>query len=272
MGIKKGGANNAKINSSSGNNVAKGSAKGGDNTMTQIIVIVVVIILTIIICFIAKSVIMGSLKSKRDSPYLFKGSKNGKNSMIISQDPKAEGSITLYRSDDQDKGIEFSYTFWMMIDNLTYKTGEWKHVFHKGNNTSYPNRAPGVWIHPSKNILRFYMNTHKNMLEYVDVENIPLRKWICIGIVLNQRNMDIYFNGYLRKRHNLSSLPRQNFGDVWVNLFGGFEGYMSRMRYYRRALESDEIEDVVKQGPSKDVCGDTGELPPYLDDNWWFDN
>ena len=270
MGIKKGGANNGSNKAKIANST---NAKGTDgNMMNQIIIIIVVIIVTIIFCFIAKSVIMGALKAKRDSPFLLKGSKNAKNSMIISQDPKAEGSVTLYRSDDQDKGIEFTYTFWMMIDNLTYKTGEWKHVFHKGNNTSYPNRAPGVWIHPNKNVLRFYMNTHKNMLEYVDVDNIPLRKWICLGVVLNQRSMDIYFNGYLRKRHTLSSLPRQNFGDVWINMFGGFEGYMSRIRYHRRALESDEIEDVVKKGPSNDVCGDTGEMPPYLDDTWWFDN
>ena len=58
---------------------------------------------------------------------------------------------------------------------MEYKVGEWKHVFHKGNKTSFPNRAP-VWIHPNNNALRIYMNTYDNPLEYVDIDNIP-RKW-----------------------------------------------------------------------------------------------
>ena len=33
----------------------------------------------------------------------------------------------------------------------------------------------------------------------------------------------------------------------------------------------NEVENIVRGGPSEAVCGDTGEKPPYLDDNWWFD-
>ena len=72
-------------------------------------------------------------------------------------------------------------------------------------------------------------------------------------------------------RTKFESVPKQNFGDVWINMNGGFEGYLSRLQYFRYALDYKEIESIVKAGPSKDVCGDTGELPPYLDDNWWFD-
>ena len=115
------------------------------------------------------------------------------------------------------------------------------------------------------------MNTYKNVLEFVDIDNIPLKKWIHIGIVLNHSFLDIYFNGTLRKRHQFSSLPKQNFGDLWINLYGGFEGYLSKMRYYRRALEYYEIEKIVREGPSNAACSD-GEVPPYLNDNWWFDH
>ena len=59
---------------------------------------------------------------------------------------------------------------------MEYKFGEWKHMFHKGNKTSYLNRAPGVFIHPDKNSIRIYMNTMQNILEYVDIDNIPIQK------------------------------------------------------------------------------------------------
>ena len=53
---------------------------------------------------------------------------------------------------------------------MEYKVGEWKHVFHKGNKTGYPNRCPGVYIHPTKNTLRIYTNTYDKILEYVDID------------------------------------------------------------------------------------------------------
>ena len=100
-------------------------------------------------------------------------------------------------------------------------------------------------------------------------ENFPIKKWFHITITLKQENMDVYVNGVLKRRHVLSSIPRQNFGDVWVNLFGGYEGYLSKFRYHQKALDFSEIEEIVGSGPSLDTCSDSGETPPYLNDNWW---
>jgi hypothetical protein len=211
------------------------------------------------------------LLGKNDSPWIIKKSKNAKNSKVITQDPKNENSITLYRSDNQHEGAEFTYSVWFVIENLEYKYGEWKHMFHKGNKTAEPNKAPGVFLHPTANDIRIYMNTISNPLEYVDIQNIPIKRWVHMAIVLKGHNLDVYINGYLRKRHELSGPVKQNFGDIWLNLYGGFEGYMCRMRYYRHALEYNEVEDIVKGGPSLESCGDSGEKPPYLGDNWWFD-
>ena len=36
------------------------------------------------------------------------------------------------------------------------------------------------------------------------------------------------------------------------------------MRYFRKALEYSEVESIVRNGPSNEACGDTGETPPYL--------
>ena len=160
---------------------------------------------------------------------------------------------------------------YLVQPNMEYKYGEWKHMFHKGNKSATPNKAPGVFLHDTQNSIRVYMNTLQNINEYVDIENIPLKRWVHMAIVLKGKYLDIYVNGYLRKRHELSSVVKQNFGDLWLNLFGGFEGYMCRMRYYRRALEFTEVENIVRSGPSNSACGDTGDKPPYLDDNWWYD-
>ena len=236
----------------------------------KILICIAVIFVTFILMYLLRNYVLHTLRTQHDKPMILYASKNAKNSMIISQDPSYENSIMLYRSDDQT-GIEFSYSFWFVIENMEHKFGEWKHIFHKGNKTSHPNRAPGVFIHPTKNLIRIYMNTMENILEHVDIDNIPLRRWVHMVISLNHKYLDIYVNGRLKKRHEFTSTPKQNFGDLWLNLFGGFEGYLSRMQYFRKALTYQEVENITKQGPSRESCIDGGENPPYLDDTWWYD-
>jgi hypothetical protein len=200
---------------------------------------------------------------------LVNGTKNAKNAFVISQDPNHTNYVPIKRSVDQD-GIEFSYALWFLITDFTYKQGEWKHVFHKGNSSSYPNRAPGVWIHPNTNMIRIYMNTMQSLLEYVDIDNIPLRKWVHMVIVVKNRFLHVYVNGFLKIRKELSSLPRQNYGNVWTNMYGGYEGYLAKLQYFDKALDPVSIDNLVTQGPGSGSCIDTKEMPPYLDDSWWL--
>lgn len=240
------------------------------NTIVQVIIIIIVCILVFVVMHYIKKIIMGLYEDKINEPWLIKGTRNGKNALVLVQDPKDSNAVTLYRSSGQTGGLEFTYTFWMCIMDFKYNFGKWKHVFHKGNKTGEPNKCPGVFIHPTKNALRVYMNTYDKINEYVDIENIPVRKWIHLSIVVKQKTLSIYFNGKLKELVEFNSLPKQNFGDVWINLNGGFDGYISNLRYYRRSLSYEDIEGIVAGGPSGNVCGDTGELPPYLDNNWWY--
>ena len=221
------------------------------------------------------------------SPLLIPHTKNAKHTVIVSQDPDSINYIPIKRSDNEE-GIEFAYSFWSLILDYDYKNGEWKHMFHKGNSSSYPNRAPGVWLHPNENKMRIYMNTFDNILEYIDIDDIPVKKWFSTTIMLQNASthsdktkdvkvsdgpshiMDVYINGNLKKSKLLTSIPRQNNGDLWVNLFGGFSGYISRLQYYSYAPDYTEVEAYLKQGPSEMTAQDTGEMPPYLDDKWWF--
>ena len=57
-------------------------------------------------------------------------------------------------------------------------------------------------------------------------------------------------------------IPKQNFGDLWVNLFGGFEGYLCSTQYFRKALDYQEVENIVRKGPSDASCSDSGDKPP----------
>jgi len=206
---------------------------------------------------------------RKGSPYIFEKTKDARRRVIISQNPNKEGSVTLPRSSNEKGGIEFSYSTWLFIDNYNYKLGQWKHVFHKGNDSSWPLRAPGVWLHPTKNALRVYMNSYDEIAEHIDIENIPINKWFSLIMVMRGQTMDIYINGNVKKSLKLNSIPKQNYGDVYINAFGGFSGYLSRLRYYDYALNYSEIDAVNKAGPNLMPVAESNENPPYLTANWW---
>ena len=243
------------------------------NTYTSKIVKAVVIVLVVVLAvYLSKKVFYKYTNWVNSAPWVLKGTKSAKKRMIILQDPNKQNAIELKRSKNEYNGIEFSYVFWMFIDDWTYKKGEWKHVMHKGNSSAWPLRSPGVWLHPNENKLRVYMNTFDEMSEHIDIDNIPIKKWFNIAICLRQKNLDIFFNGNLVKRHELSSLPKQNYGDLYLNAFQGYSGFLSNMRYYNYYVGYSDLVKQLNQGPSMMPCVDTAELPPYLSPNWWINN
>ena len=67
---------------------------------SQIIILVVIILVTLSIMVIIKMSFSSILVDKNNKPWILKDSKNAKNSLVIPQNPKEEGAITLYRSHD----------------------------------------------------------------------------------------------------------------------------------------------------------------------------
>ena len=218
-----------------------------------------------------------------ESPYLIRHMKNAQRMEVIKQHPKEKNSITLLRSKNENKGIEFTYSVWILIDNLKYMNGQYKHIFHKGNDDiifnneedmglNFPNNAPGLYLHPTKNSLVVVMNTFKTINEKIEIDNIPLNKWLNVVIRVENKNVDVYINGNIKVRHVLSSVPKQNYGDVFVNMNGGFSGYLSKLRYYNYGLNPREIIKIIENGPSlkSEELNLTNSFPPYFSLKWYF--
>ena len=69
------------------------------------------------------------------SPYLIQGMINGTNTMIIPQDPKKGNSVSIQRSNNQSTGMEFTWSVWLNINNIT--SDKYQHVFSKGGNGNF---------------------------------------------------------------------------------------------------------------------------------------
>jgi hypothetical protein len=218
------------------------------------------------------------------NPILIDGMISAKQMKIIPQNPATPGAIPILRSRNQPEGIAFTWSVWMLIDDLTYRQEQYKHVFHKGNDQiqvstprigmNQPNNAPGLYIAPNTNDLVIVMNTFDKINEEIIISDIPIRKWINVIIRVNeQHQLDAYINGKLVKRHLLSGVPRQNYDDVYVAMNGGFSGYVSSLQYFSEAIGINKIQNIVNDGPNLKMLGNTGgikNVPHYLSLRWFF--
>ena len=212
----------------------------------------------------------------------------------INQDPNVKGSKPVNLSDNERSGVEFSYTFYLNVSPAAFRQEYGlNHIFHKGFSSQFPLLAPGVYMRSDTNTLRIYMNTYKTWNNYVEVENIPVSKWVHVAIVCSENSLEVYINGNLAKKLPFDGFAQyQNFEDICCfsqrritmkhsivpstdengfDVFGCMKGQLSRLNYFSYALCYAEINQLMNEGPNSkmDSAMTNTNIPPYLDDTWW---
>lgn len=214
-----------------------------------------------------------------ESPKLINGMVDAKQLIVFPQQPSTKGAATIYRSVNASEGIEFTWSVWLYIDNLDYKKGVYKHVFYKGNSDlektglNFPNNAPGLYIAPDTNALVVMMNTFNVINEEIVIPDIPLNKWVNVIIRCQNTTLDVYINGTITRSVEMVGVPKQNYGEVYVGMNGGFDGYISNLWYYNYALGTAEIQSLASKGPNTKMTGSNGinsKMTDYLSMRWFF--
>ena len=166
-------------------------------------------------------------------------------------------------------------TYGCCNDNTTAKTdgtGSDCPGYDTTTGLNFPNNAPGLYIAPTTNDLVVVMNTFTTINEQVTIPDIPLNKWVNVIIRVEGDTLDVYINGGLDRRHQLGGVPKQNYGDVYVTMNGGFNGYVSCLRYFDKALQPGDIQQILHKGPclAQDEDKKLEWMPPYLSLRWYF--
>jgi hypothetical protein len=215
------------------------------------------------------------------SPRLINGMVDATQMITFPQDPSGNGSVTIYRSQNANDGIEFTWSTWLFINNLQTNEGIYKHIFSKGNSNLtengmiQPNNAPGLYIAPNTNNLVVVMNTFNVINEEIIIPDIPINKWVNVIIRCQNTTLDVYINGTIARSINLMGVPKQNYGNVYVAMNGGFGGYISNLWYYNYALGTTSIQNIVNKGPNTKLIGNSGSgmssnMFNYLSLRWFF--
>jgi hypothetical protein len=223
--------------------------------------------------------LLGNIFKPNHSPKLINGMVDATQMIVYPQDPSMNNAVTVYRSVDAKDGIEFSWSVWIFIENLQTNAGIYKHIFSKGNSNLAtnglvePNNAPGLYIAPNTNTLVVIMNTYHVINEEILIPDIPMNKWVNVVIRCKGQQLDVYINGTLTRSLQLMGVPKQNYGEVYVAMNGGFSGYISNLWYYNYALGARAIQNLVSSGPNTKMIGSNSlshSIYNYLSLRWYF--
>jgi len=238
--------------------------------------------------------IIQSLFGPSFNPYIINGMVPSDTITKISANPNEKKSVPVYRSINEDQGIEYSWNVWFLIDSAPTK--EYARIFSKGSgdnvnynvnyskdlNTQFINVSPGLFLNKASDGLSYNLNLIVNtfdsslnnlpLYEKIIIENIPVQKWVCFTMRVQGKIVDTYINGTLVKRATLISVPKQNYYDTFIGDTNGFRGYISSLRYYGYAIGYSEIQALFASGPSLKMI-ESESMPAssdYLSINWYF--
>lgn len=208
----------------------------------------------------------------------------------ITQDPVSTNSKPIIRSSNQILGMEFTWSIWMFIKpTTTVAAGTLpQHVFSKGAGSkmsclatatppTFANNAPGVYL-TNVNTLNVVMDTVAqpacSAAPVISIVNMPINKWFNVVIRLTNNTLDVYINGRLTKRAELPAVPNQNYDDVFICSGGGFNGYVSDLKYFNSSIGTTQINALVSNGPNTSISKSNlkNNIPPYLSTTWYQNN
>jgi len=241
-----------------------------NRVVDRVIFIFLLLVLLIISLNAITALTYPSLDVKGDVT-LLKGSVDAQYAITIPQNSVTHPELFVTHSTNRIGGLEFTWSVWIYVNDMP-DTTSYKNVFFKGmsidgalcNNVNNLLNGPGMYLMldsvTNSTALYVIMDTYTNPGNYyassgcikhnlIKIPHIPVREWVHVCMVCQERNMGIYINGLVASTILLDGVPKQNNGDVNIGYNGGFNGRISALRYINTKLGVLEITNIFKSGP-----------------------
>jgi hypothetical protein len=271
--------------------------------LSQIVIAFVMAIILYIILISLETIYISFMQVSNTRTIIEDATMDNTQSMEYSTNPMPSVSLknkmfrSLPNSDNERTGIEYSYSCFLLMKDDNFgdnDTSAFRHIFHKGSESLYPLMGPGVFVNTGENSLRIYQNNTSTWYNYIDIQDIPIKKWFHLVILVKNNATEIYINGNLSgKITNNNAIIYQNYQKLYVfsdkrilpgytngtcpsmpigetyKVNGKASGLISRFYYYSYALTYTEIQDLMNMGPNPQLLTVNQDKPPYFIDNWW---
>ena len=142
------------------------------SSLSKVSFILIAIFVFIMILQISIALFAAFFNARSSLVKLTNGMNDATQMVYIPQDPSVNEAKTIYRSDNQDGGIEFTWSVWLFINDLGNPDNKYKHIFHKGNpdisenGLIYPNNSPAVlfYNHADRDCQRLFYQYLKSLI------------------------------------------------------------------------------------------------------------
>lgn len=152
---------------------------------------------------------------------------------------------------------EFGYSFWIFVKGWEYRLASEKIIIRRKNNDKF---CPKISLAGNVNdlvITLASLSEDGSEAESCVIKNIPLQKWTHVVVTTNTQSIDTYIDGKLVKTCILPGAPSISEeseveicpGESDASTQKGFNGNISKVRYYARTLNPREVYELYKEGP-----------------------
>lgn len=258
------------------------------NTIVAKFAFIILVIILFVLLLNLGIVLLSRINSPSSKPYLINGMTSGGTQRSIAQDPSDRNAIPISRSNNEKTGLEFTYSVWIYLEDIGQTAANtllYRNIFNKGDNTYDEttgialNNGPGLYLEspetstePEKAKLQVIMDTYADNRSEIEIDNVPIKKWVNVIIRAQNTVIDVYINGSIAQRVILDEVPKQNYYNMQVGQNGGFSGQLSNLRYYQKSLNIFEIKQILDEGPNLNADVETSGYYNYLSNLWYSAN
>jgi hypothetical protein len=190
--------------------------------------VIIKIILGIFLLYIISLTIISLFSLRKTSPVFISKPISTMDQMVI-----ASNRLPL---SEVDKGLSWSIINWLFVEDYNYRFGQKKMIINWGNNLQ-------MYFDDLSNDLVIEITTVPLMKKQKIIQkNIPQQRWICLIIVLDNRQLDLFMDGKLIQSVQLDYVP--TYIQEELNLFegGGFRGKCGYLQYLSYRIPQFGIE------------------------------
>jgi len=175
------------------------------------------IIVTIFILYVISLLVISYFGLIRSSPVLISNTVSTMQPIVIPSSRLPLSQI--------DAGLSWTLVNWLYIEDWNYRFGQKKMIIDWGDNLQ-------MYFEEKTNDLVIEITTIPLMKKQRIIEkNIPLQRWICLILVLDNRQLDLFMDNKLVQSIQLDYVPM--YVSEEMNLFtgGGFRGKYGYLQY-----------------------------------------
>ena len=175
------------------------------------------IIVTIFILYVISLIVISYFGLIKSSPVLISNTVSTMEPIVI---PSSKLPLS-----EIDNGLSWTLVNWLYIEDWNYRFGQKKMIIDWGDNLQ-------VFFEEKTNDLIIEITTIPLMKkERIIQKNIPLQRWICMILVLDNRQLDLFMDNKLVQSIQLDYVPM--YVSEEMNLFtgGGFRGQYGYLQY-----------------------------------------